>query len=324
MEMPGGRHVMLVGEGAERFVLGEAVAKKYQIEMSAMFISGPAGACATSATSSPATSGNNACSEGPGRDDLRFGEPSAPSRWIRPAIHGRHVHRRHHDDGPAVSATPRSSAPAHMRQPSLWRFLFRDRRIVHSPRRGPRCHRSHGLPKSECGRRRPCGIDQLPDEPGGVGGLIALDHDGRMTFAVDPRRRTASIADTSRKRAILRGDFREGRIQAHAEGSGDGRHEELALADVVGLEKLFVATASAGLTSAFQWLTQRGTANRHIESLFQTIGSETAVPRSKLQSIPRCGCPRHGHRGRLRETAGQPQGLDWTGAHSCVDPRTPA
>ena len=30
-------------------------------------------------------------------------------------------------------------------------------------------------------------IDQLPDEPGGVGGLIALDHDGRMTFAVSAK-----------------------------------------------------------------------------------------------------------------------------------------
>ena len=30
-------------------------------------------------------------------------------------------------------------------------------------------------------------IDQLPDEPGGVGGLIALDHDGHATFAVSPK-----------------------------------------------------------------------------------------------------------------------------------------
>src|SRR5262249_17288287 len=32
MEMPGGRHMMLAGDGAERYVLGEAVARQYRIE----------------------------------------------------------------------------------------------------------------------------------------------------------------------------------------------------------------------------------------------------------------------------------------------------
>jgi beta-aspartyl-peptidase (threonine type) len=30
-------------------------------------------------------------------------------------------------------------------------------------------------------------IDQLPDEPGGVGGLIALDHEGHVTAAVSAK-----------------------------------------------------------------------------------------------------------------------------------------
>jgi L-asparaginase / beta-aspartyl-peptidase len=190
MEMPGGRHVMLVGEGAERYVLGEAVAKKYQIEnVSNVYfwtnrrLQDIRERYARDERSKPQRN-----AEGPGRADLRFGTVGAvaldsagnlAAGTSTGGINDKWTGRV--GDCPILGAGTYADNRACGISCSGTGELFIRHAVAHDL-----VARMVYLKEGVADAAR-AAIAQLPDEPGGVGGLIALDRDGRMTFAVSPK-----------------------------------------------------------------------------------------------------------------------------------------
>jgi beta-aspartyl-peptidase (threonine type) len=187
MEMPGGRHVMLVGEGAERYVLGEAVAKKYQIEnVSNIYFW--TGRRVRDIRERLARDERKQKAEGPGRADLRFGTVGAVAldsagnltagtstggvndKWTGRVgdapILGAGTYADNRACGVSCSGTGELFIRHAVAHDVIARMVYQKANVTDAAR---------------------AAMDQLPDEPGGVGGLIALDHDGRATFAVSPR-----------------------------------------------------------------------------------------------------------------------------------------
>jgi beta-aspartyl-peptidase (threonine type) len=185
--MPGGRHVMLVGEGAERYVLGEAVAKKYQIEnVSNVYFW--TGRRVRDIRERLARTEKQRNAEGPGRADLRFGTVGAVAldmagnltagtstggvddKWTGRVgdapILGAGTYADNRACGVSCSGTGELFIRHAVAHDVIARMVYQKANVTDAAR---------------------AAMDQLPDEPGGVGGLIALDHDGRATFAVSPR-----------------------------------------------------------------------------------------------------------------------------------------
>jgi beta-aspartyl-peptidase (threonine type) len=187
MEMPGGRHVMLVGEGAERYVLGEAVAKKYRIEnVSNVYFW--TGRRVRDIRDKFSRDERQEHAEGSGRADLRFGTVGAVAldsagnltagtstggindKWTGRVgdapILGAGTYADNRACGVSCSGTGELFIRHAVAHDVIARMVYQKASVADAAR---------------------AAIDQLPDEPGGVGGLIALDHAGRVTFAVSPK-----------------------------------------------------------------------------------------------------------------------------------------
>jgi beta-aspartyl-peptidase (threonine type) len=187
MEMPGGRHVMLVGDGAERYVLGEAVAKHYRIEnVSNVYFW--TGRRVHDIRAKLARDEQQRNAEGPGRADLRFGTVGAVAldsagnlaagtstggindKWTGRVgdapILGAGTYADNRACGVSCSGTGELFIRHAVAHDVIARMVYQKAAVAEAARSA---------------------MDQLPDEPGGVGGLIALDHDGRVTFAASPK-----------------------------------------------------------------------------------------------------------------------------------------
>ncbi|HEY1375259.1 MAG TPA: isoaspartyl peptidase/L-asparaginase [Gemmataceae bacterium] len=190
MEMPGGRHMMLAGDGAERYVLGEAVARQYRIEAvsNAYFwtdrrlraIRSSVGKH-TGREGAPAAAG----AAGPVRADLAFGTVGAVAldahgnlaagtstggvndKWTGrigdcPVI-GAGTYADDRACGVSCTGTGEVFIRHAVAHDVVARMVYAHSGVADAAR---------------------AAIDQLPDEPGGVGGLIALDREGHMAAAV--------------------------------------------------------------------------------------------------------------------------------------------
>ncbi|HEX4588338.1 MAG TPA: isoaspartyl peptidase/L-asparaginase [Gemmataceae bacterium] len=188
MEMPGGRHVLLVGEGAERYVLRESVAKQFRIEnvSNVYFWTSRRVQDIRQALARDERRQRNADSGG--RADLRFGTVGAVAldsagnlaagtstggindKWTGRVgdcpILGAGTYADDRACGISCSGTGELFIRHAVAHDVIARMVYAKANVADAAR---------------------AAIDQLPDEPGGVGGLIALDHDGRATFAVSPR-----------------------------------------------------------------------------------------------------------------------------------------
>jgi beta-aspartyl-peptidase (threonine type) len=190
MEMPGGRHVILVGDGAERYVLGDAVAKQYRIDnVSNLYfwtnrrVRDIREKFARDEKRQP--SGN---AEGPGRADLRFGTVGAvaldsagnlAAGTSTGGINDKWTGRV--GDCPILGAGTYADNRACGISCSGTGELFIRHAVAHDVV-ARMIYAKEGLAVAT-----QAAIDQLPDEPGGVGGLIALDHDGHATCAVSAK-----------------------------------------------------------------------------------------------------------------------------------------
>lgn len=190
MEMPGGRHVMLVGEGAERYVLGDAVSKQYRIEnvSNLYFWTNRRMRDIRERFARDGRLKPQRNAEGPGRADLRFGTVGAVAldsagnltagtstggvddKWTGRVgdapILGAGTYADNRACGVSCSGTGELFIRHAVAHDVVARMVYQKAGVAEAAR---------------------AAIDQLPDEPGGVGGLIALDHDGIATFAVSPK-----------------------------------------------------------------------------------------------------------------------------------------
>jgi beta-aspartyl-peptidase (threonine type) len=189
MEMPGGRHVMLVGDGAERYVLGEMVAKKFGIESvsNVYFWTGRRIRGVREAVARDMRREGQRVTE-MGRPDRRFGTVGAVAldsvgnlaagtstggvndKWTGRVgdcpILGAGTYADNRACGVSCSGTGELFIRHAVAHDLVARMIYAHANVAEAAR---------------------AAMDQLPDEPGGVGGLIALDHEGRVTFAVSPK-----------------------------------------------------------------------------------------------------------------------------------------
>ena len=213
MEMPGGRHVMLVGEGAERYVLGEAVAEAVSASRtSATSTSGPAGGCRTSANAfaRPSERRQRNADSG-GRADLRFGTVGAvaldaagnlAAGTSTGGVNDKWTGRV--GDCPILGAGTYADNRACGVSCSGTGELFIRHCVAHD------VVARMVYAKAESAEAAQAAIDQLPDEPGGVGGLIALDHDGPRHVRRIAENRWHVSRLRHRSRRHLRRDLCEG------------------------------------------------------------------------------------------------------------------
>ncbi len=193
MEMPGGRHMMLAGEGAERYVLGEAVARQFRIEAvsNAYFwtdrrlrairgaVGRHTGREGASAAAAPAA---------PGRADLAFGTVGAVALDGRGTLAAGTSTGGVNDkwtgrigDTPVIGAGTYADDRACGVSCTGTGELFIRHAVAHEVV-ARMVYAKAGV--AEAARAT---IDQLPDELGGVGGLIALDREGHVTAAVSAK-----------------------------------------------------------------------------------------------------------------------------------------
>jgi beta-aspartyl-peptidase (threonine type) len=189
MEMPGGRHTMLVGEGAERYVLGEAVATKYHIEnvSNVYFWTGRRLRAIREAVGDGGGKPRRNV-EAPGRADLRFGTVGAVALDVHGNLAAGTSTGGVNDkwtgrvgDTPILGAGTYADDRACGVSCSGTGELFIRHSVAHDVV-ARMIYAKAGV--TEAAR---AAIDQLPDEPGGVGGLIALDHEGRVTAALSAK-----------------------------------------------------------------------------------------------------------------------------------------
>jgi beta-aspartyl-peptidase (threonine type) len=188
MEMPGGRHVLLVGEGAERYVLRESVARQYHIEnvSNVYFWTGRRVQDIRNALARDERRERNADSGG--RADLRFGTVGAvaldsagnlAAGTSTGGVNDKWTGRV--GDCPILGAGTYADNRACGVSCSGTGELFMRHCVAHDVA-ARIVYAKTGLAEAA-----QVAIQQLPDEPGGVGGLIALDHEGHATFAVSPK-----------------------------------------------------------------------------------------------------------------------------------------
>jgi beta-aspartyl-peptidase (threonine type) len=189
MEMPGGRHLLLVGDGAEHYVLGEAVAKQFGIEAvsnvyfwTARRVRGIREAVAKDMR----REGRQRTDLG--RADRRFGTVGAVALdsagnlgagTSTGGVNDKWTGRV--GDCPILGAGTYADNRACGVSCSGTGELFMRHCVAHDL--VARMVYAH----ANVGDAARAAIDQLPDEPGGVGGLVALDHEGHATFAVSKR-----------------------------------------------------------------------------------------------------------------------------------------
>jgi beta-aspartyl-peptidase (threonine type) len=189
MEMPGGRHVLLVGDGAERYVLGESVAKQFGIEAvsNVYFWTGRRVRGIREAVAKD-TKREGRQRTDVGRADRRFGTVGAVAldsagsltagtstggvndKWTGRVgdcpILGAGTYADNRSCGVSCSGTGELFMRHCVAHDLVARMVYAHASVADAAR---------------------AAIDQLPDEPGGVGGLVALDHEGHATFAVSKR-----------------------------------------------------------------------------------------------------------------------------------------
>lgn len=198
MEMPGSRHALLVGEGAERFLLREENRRRYHLEeVSNVYfwterrlrqvreaVKDETRDAARGAVSDRELDWHD---DGPAVD-RRMGTVGAV------ALHGR---------GSLVAGTSTGGLTNKLvgrvgDTPLIGAGTYADDRacgvsctgtgevfIRHAAAHDVVARMLYGkLPVDEAARKS---IDEMPDEDGGVGGLIALDKDGRHSFAMSAR-----------------------------------------------------------------------------------------------------------------------------------------
>lgn len=193
MEMPGERHMFLAGEGAERYVLGESVARRYRIEAvsNAYFwtdrrvrdIRRSVGKSVGREGSSPA--GDAAA---PGRADLAFGTVGAVALDSRGGLAAGTSTGGVNDkwtgrigDCPVIGAGTYADDRACAVSCTGTGELFIRHAVAHD------VVARMVYAKATVADAARAAIDQLPDESGGVGGLIALDRSGRPTAAMSAK-----------------------------------------------------------------------------------------------------------------------------------------
>jgi beta-aspartyl-peptidase (threonine type) len=193
MEMPGGRHMFLAGDGAERYVLAEPVAREYRIEAvsNAYFwtdrrvraIRGAVGKSVGREGSQPP--GN---ARVPARPDLAFGTVGAVALDSRGTLAAGTSTGGVNDkwtgrigDTPVIGAGTYADDRACAVSCTGTGELFIRHAVAHD------IVARMVYAKSNVTEAARSTIDQLPDETGGVGGLIALDRDGRHTAAMSAK-----------------------------------------------------------------------------------------------------------------------------------------
>lgn len=193
MEMPDGRHCFLAGEGAERYVLGEAVAKKYGIERvnnlyfwTDLRLAQIRKAMERSAARSRPMA--SAAMSGPLPPHERFGTVGAVALDGRGTIAA----------GTSTGGVSNKWAGRIGDCPVIGAGTYADNRacgisctgtgevfIRHAVAYDVVARMLYGkTPVDQAVRET---IDQLPDEPGGVGGLIALDRQGNHSFGISQK-----------------------------------------------------------------------------------------------------------------------------------------
>jgi beta-aspartyl-peptidase (threonine type) len=197
MEMDGGRHVMLAGEGAEAFALGEAVSRRYRIErVSNLYFwsdrrlrqnreefkkEKAAGGKRTVSAAAPK-------SQHSADADRRFGTVGAVA-----------VDTQGHLAAGTSTGGLTNKLPGRIGDsPVIGAGTYADDRACGVSCTGTgevfmRHAAAHDVvarmlyAKNSVADAARATIDSLPDEEGGVGGLIALDRDGRHTFAMSKK-----------------------------------------------------------------------------------------------------------------------------------------
>jgi beta-aspartyl-peptidase (threonine type) len=177
MEMPHGRHVLLAGEGAERFVLSAKNRRKYGIEeVSNVYfwtewrlqqirkeVGGQSAARRLGTVGAVALHGRRFLTAGTSTGGLAG---KLPGRVGDTPVIGAGTYAD--DRACAVSCTGTGE-------------VFIRHAVAHDVV-------ARMLYAKQCVREAASGaVDQLPDEKGGVGGLIALDKDGHHAFAMSKR-----------------------------------------------------------------------------------------------------------------------------------------
>jgi beta-aspartyl-peptidase (threonine type) len=198
MEMPGGQNVLLAGEGAERFALREENRRRYRIEevsnvyfwtdrtlreIRAVVGDQQGGAAARGRASRPEGGRGGT---GPGLD-RRFGTVGAV------ALHGQGRLAAGTSTGGLTGKLPGRVGDT----PVIGAGTYADDRacgvsctgtgevfIRHAVAHDVVARMLYGGLSVEKAARQ--AVDELPDEKGGVGGLIALDKEGRHAFAMSP------------------------------------------------------------------------------------------------------------------------------------------
>jgi beta-aspartyl-peptidase (threonine type) len=195
MEMDGSRHVMLAGDGAETFALGEAVSRRYRIErVSNLYFwsdrrlrhireefkkEGAAGGKKSASAATPDHGGSA---------ERRFGTVGAvavdtdghlaagtstggltnklPGRIGDSPVIGAGTYADDRACGVSCTGTGEVFMRHAVAHDVVARMLYAKNSVADAAR---------------------ATIDALPDEEGGVGGLIALDREGRHTFALSKK-----------------------------------------------------------------------------------------------------------------------------------------
>jgi beta-aspartyl-peptidase (threonine type) len=187
MEMPGGRHMFLAGEGAERYVLGDAIARKYRIEpvSNAYFWTDRRLRAARKAVGK--TPGRESAAAA-GRPDQAFGTVGAialdsrgtltagtstggvSDKWTGRIGDSPVIGAGNYADDRACGVSCSGTGELFIRHAVAYDVAAR---MIYS--------------KADVAAAARATMDQLPDDEDGVGGLIALDRDGRHTTALSPK-----------------------------------------------------------------------------------------------------------------------------------------
>jgi beta-aspartyl-peptidase (threonine type) len=193
MEMPDARHMFLAGDGAERYVLAEAVARQYRIEAvtNAYFwtdrrvrdIRRSVGKSVGREGSAPVRG-----AAVPARPDLAFGTVGAVALDSRGTLAAGTSTGGVNDkwtgrigDTPVIGAGTYADDRACAVSCTGTGELFIRHAVAHD------VVARIVYAKTGVADAAQAAIDQLPDETGGVGGLIALDRDGHHTAAMSAK-----------------------------------------------------------------------------------------------------------------------------------------
>ena len=146
MEMKGGRHVLLAGEGADTFALGEANRRRYRLEeVSNVYF------WTDRRLRQIRQVGREGGGEARRRDEVRRHRRRGRAQGRHPRRG--HLDRRADEQAPWPHRRLAADRGRHLRRrPRLRRLLHRHRRGVHPPRRRLRRRRPHALQEAAGGR----------------------------------------------------------------------------------------------------------------------------------------------------------------------------